>query len=303
MKLRWMTMLLLGTAGTLFAADALPLQLSCNGSWKADESGKQFTRTVKEGVVEWSQVLAKAELEAQRYYRFSWRMTSSEEGAPDPLVLVVNGPGKVRLSRYTTFASSPEIQQFHLYTDTYPGLYTFSLRSGMKTAQTLTCGELKLEKLSSADLEQELFSSSATDFFHPLKSGWRKALSAGDDSSPTGKSISFSLPEVSSLRSGYLPIIPGKTYRMELWVKGSDVLGAKIRMDTYMGPLEGKHCYRDVNVSVTKNWKKISAEWSVPADTAVSPMLRSGMLRLDMKFNSPAATVSVAGVSLKMVKE
>ena len=88
MKLRWMTMLLLGTAGTLFAADAVPLQLSCNGSWKADESGKQFTRTVKEGVVEWSQVLAKAELEAKRYYRFSWRMTSSEEGAPDPLVLV-----------------------------------------------------------------------------------------------------------------------------------------------------------------------------------------------------------------------
>ena len=36
----------------------------------------------------------------------------------------------------------------------------------------------------------------------------------------------------------------------------------------------------------------------MPTDTAASPMLRSGMLRLDMKFNSPAATVSVAGVSL-----
>ena len=140
MKLRWMTMLLLGTAGTLFAADAVPLQLSCNGSWKADadESGKQFTRTVKDGVAEWSQVLAKAELEAKSYYRFSWRMTSSKEGSSDPLVLEVNGPEKVHLSRYTTFAPAPDIQQFHLYTDTCPGTYTFSLRSGMKTAQTET---------------------------------------------------------------------------------------------------------------------------------------------------------------------
>lgn len=303
MKHRWMTMLLLTAAGTLSAADAIPLQLSRNGSWKADESGKQFTRTVKDGVAEWSQVLAKAELEAKSYYRFSWRMTSSKEGSSDPLVLEVNGPEKVRLSRYTTFAPSPDIQQFHLYTDTCPGTYTFSLRSGMKTAQTLTCGELKLEKLSSSDLEQELFSSPATEFFHPLKSGWRNAVEAADDSSPTGKSISFTLPEISSLRSAYLPVVPGKTYRLELWVKGSDVLGAKIRMDTYMGPLEGKHCYRDVNVSVSKSWKKVTAEWKVPTDTAASPMLRSGMLRLDMRFNSPAATVSVAGVSLKMVKE
>ena len=303
MKHRWMTMLLLTAAGTLSAADAIPLQLSRNGSWKADESGKQFTRTVKDGVAEWSQVLAKAELEAKSYYRFSWRMTSSKEGSSDPLVLEVNGPEKVRLSRYTTFAPSPDIQQFHLYTDTCPGTYTFSLRSGMKTAQTLTCGELKLEKLSSSDLEQELFSSPATEFFHPLKSGWRNAVEAADDSSPTGKSISFTLPEISSLRSAYLPVVPGKTYRLELWLKGSDVLGAKIRMDTYMGPLEGKHCYRDVNVSVSKSWKKVTAEWKVPTDTAASPMLRSGMLRLDMRFNSPAATVSVAGVSLKMVKE
>lgn len=303
MKQRWMTMLLLTAAGTLSAADAIPLQLSRNGSWKADESGKQFTRTVKDGVAEWSQVLAKAELEAKSYYRFSWRMTSSKEGSSDPLVLEVNGPEKVHLSRYTTFAPAPDIQQFHLYTDTCPGTYTFSLRSGMKTAQTLTCGELKLEKLSSSDLEQELFSSPATEFFHPLKSGWRNAVEAADDSSPTGKSISFTLPEIYSLRSAYLPVVPGKTYRLELWVKGSDVLGAKIRMDTYMGPLEGKHCYRDVNVSVSKSWKKVTAEWKVPTDTAASPMLRSGMLRLDMKFDSPAATVSVAGVSLKMVKE
>ena len=114
----------------------------------------------------------------------------------------------------------------------------------------------ELEKLSSSDLEQELFSSPATEFFHPLKSGWRNAVEAADDSSPTGKSISFTLPEIYSLRSAYLPVVPGKTYRLELWVKGSDVLGAKIRMDTYMGPLEGKHCYRDVNVSVSKSWKK-----------------------------------------------
>ena len=58
---RKISLLFLALAGTL-SAGSVPFTLSRNGSWKPDESGKVFTRTVREGQTEWCHVLASAKL-------------------------------------------------------------------------------------------------------------------------------------------------------------------------------------------------------------------------------------------------
>lgn len=295
------SLLLLALAGTL-SAGSVPFTLSRNGSWKPDASGKIFTRTVREGQSEWCQVLASAKLEADSYYCFSWRVTSSKPDSEDMLLLVVDGPKEARFSRYNNFAPSSGVQKFYLYTGKYAGDYTFSIRTGMKAAQTLVCKDIALEKLQLPELEKELLAESSNFFHHPLKSGWKPARLAADNSSPTGKSITFS-PAVSPLlRTVYVPMIPGKTYRMEFWIKAVEPLHAQVRLDTYMGPFAGKHLYKDLNILVPKTWEKFSLEWTVPADTAGAPMLLSGMMRIDATFEPKDTAVSIAGVSLKMVK-
>lgn len=298
---RKITLLFLALAGTL-SAGSVPFTLSRNGSWKPDESGKVFTRTVREGQTEWSQVLASAKLAADSYYCFSWRVTSSKPDSGDVLILVADGPKGARFSRYNNFVPSSEIQKFYLYTDRYAGDYTFSIRTGMKNAQTLVCKDISLEKLDPADLENELLPDSPEFFFHPRKDGWMPARFTADNSSPMGRSITFSPAAFPLLRTVYVPMIPGKTYRMELWMKAAEPLRTCIRLDTYMGPFAGKHEYKDLNVLMPKTWKKFSLEWTVPADTAAAPMLLSGMMRISATFESKDTTASIAGVSLKMVK-
>ena len=117
---RKISLLFLALAGTL-SAGSVPFTLSRNGSWKPDESGKVFTRTVREGQTEWCHVLASAKLAADSYYCFSWRVTSSKPDSGDALILVADGPKEARFSRYNNFVPSPGIQKFYLYTGRYAG--------------------------------------------------------------------------------------------------------------------------------------------------------------------------------------
>ena len=186
------------------------------------------------------------------------------------------------MNQWSDWYPSETRNVLYFKTGSNAGNLELSLNTGDSRAQTFSVSDWKWEKLTPEDFSANLYvrpSAGAFPAFWEVRDwkpefGAYPLIVAAEESSPDGMVLRWS---GHALRSGALPVQPGKKCKLDFWLKSDKDTTVQFSIDGYFGPHQGKHCFLQRSFMATSEFRQCTLEWEVPGDLAAAPDLKSGV--------------------------
>ncbi len=268
------------TFSALFAEEKF--QIRTSGGWLKTDNGITLDYgSAKKGAVYLTQNVT-----PNTIYKIAWKVERSHSDVPIPVLFVENTRKHV-----VQFDGANRVHYWNSGNET-----TLKLRfdiSGGKPGK-LRLSDICVKKIEPDELKQNMIlngdweQGGVADFWQSRDAGVIPGCAELVNSSDffSGSRSLCLKPSAQkpgySIRSAYMPIIPGKTFVLTFWAK-SDIdttLTCSLDCSSPTNIHEGKHPHKISNFKLTPDWNEYRLEYSVPSDLSVYPALKDGVARI-----------------------
>lgn len=270
----------LAASAALFAEDGL--QIRTTGGWAKEPDGFSLDYgTAKKGAVYLTRNVT-----PHTIYRIAWRAERATPETPAPMLFV-----ETSRKHYVQFDGANRVHYWNSGDET-----TLKLRFDIDHGKPgkIHLRDIRVTEVAPAELNRNLIENGdweqgeLGDFWQSRDAGiipGSAVLANSPDFFSGSRSLclkpSAQKPDY-TIRSAYMPVIPGDTFVLTFWGK-SDVdttLGGSIDCASPANIHKGKHPHKIATFKLTPDWNEYRLEYTVPRDLAAYPALADGVARI-----------------------
>lgn len=267
-------------ACALFSDDKL--QIRTSGGW----INKDHMFSLDYGSAKKGAVYLSRNVTPHTIYKIAWRVARSHPDVPAPVLFVEN-----TRKHAVQFDGGNRVHYWNSGSET-----TLKLRfdiSGGKPGK-ICLSDISIQKIEPDELKQNMIQNgdweqgSVADFWQSRDTGiipGRVELVNSPDFFSGSRSLCLKPAAQESgysIRSAYMPIIPGETFVLTFWGKSNidTTLTGSLDCSSPTNIPDGKHPHKIANFKLTPDWNEYRLEYTVPSDLSVYPALQDGVARI-----------------------